>query len=112
MLLSGAEALLSGADGAAELASSDAEPELLPPHAAVMVSADTTAVAAAILFMVRMVLSLSIGVRRDCLCVQGIRRLTGGGLVRSRESQLAVTLTLCQPVEPLGAMGVRLSVWT
>jgi len=71
MLLSGAEALLSGADGAAEPALSDAEPELLPPQAAVMVSADTTAVAAAILFMVRMVLSLSVGVRRDCLVYKG-----------------------------------------
>jgi hypothetical protein len=27
------------------------------------------------------------------------------------KNQLAVTLTLCQPVEPFGAMGVRLSVW-
>jgi hypothetical protein len=78
MLLSGAEALLSGADGAAELALPAAESEeSLPPQAAVMVSADTTAVAAAILFMVRMVLSLSVGVRRVCLCVQGIRRLGG-----------------------------------
>jgi len=111
MLLSGAEALLSGADGALLAVSLDfvSAEESLPAQAAVMVSADTTAVAAAILFMVRMVLSLSVGFGVIALVYKGFVASSAADWSDRTIPQPAVTLTLCQPVEPLGSMGVRLS---
>src|SRR6188472_4107599 len=103
--------LLFSGDGAALLPLAASESP--PPQAAVIVSADTTTVAAAILFMVRIAFPL-VGI--GCVpCSVGDSRSGAGRMGPSARyfadvRQVAVTFTLCQPVDPLGAMETRFSV--
>jgi hypothetical protein len=88
--------LLSGADGAALLAVSlDVSAELSLPQAAVMVSADTTAVAAAILFMVCMRCAFR-STRLGCLALWVVRSLSGDGLVRSGRKSRKTRVLSCR----------------
>src|SRR3954449_6286704 len=110
LLLRGDDGLLEAA-GLLELSFALVSPALLPPQAAVMVSADAIAPAAASLFIVGMVFPFHLSIVCSSCWWFALGEDMDGWSRCGISGQTTLTFTLCQPVDPLGAIGARAEVW-